>query len=59
MTLLVHRRMAVTEHDYIGVWETTPHPRCPTRRRPAVMDHPDLQATQLDHSADGQHPHKG
>ena len=23
------------------------------------MDHPDLHAAQLDHSADGEHPHKG
>ena len=59
VTLLVHRRMAVAEHDYIRVGKTAPHPRCATGRRSTVMDHPDPYAAQLDHSADGQHPHKG
>ena len=59
VTLLVHRRVAVTEHDYVGVGETAPHPRGATGRCSTVMDHPDLHAAQLDHSADGKHPHKG
>ncbi len=59
LTLLVHRRMTVTEHDYVGIGKTAPHPRCATGRRSTVMDHPDPYAAQLDHSADGQHPHKG
>ena len=53
VTLLVHRRMAVAEHDYIRVGKTAPHPLCPTGRRSTVMDHPDPYAAQLDHSADG------
>ena len=59
ITLLVHRRMAVTEHDYVGVGEKAPHPRRAASRRSTVVDHPDLQAAQLDHSADRQHAHQG
>jgi hypothetical protein len=59
VTLLVYGRVAVTEHDYVGVRETAPHPRCTTGRRSTVMDHPDLHSAQLDHSADGKHPRKG
>jgi hypothetical protein len=49
----------MTEDNYVGVGKTAPHPRCPTARCSAVMDHPDLQAAHLDHSADGQHPGQG
>ena len=59
ITLLVHRRVAVTEHDYVGVGEKAPHPRGATCRRSTVMDHPDLQAAHLDHSAYRQHAHEG
>jgi hypothetical protein len=58
VTLLVHRRMAVTEHNYVGVGETAPHSRRPASRRSAVVDHPDQQPAQLDHSAGRQHPHQ-
>ena len=58
VALLVHRRMAVTEHDHVGIGKSAPHPRGATGRRSTVMEHPDPHAAQLHHPADGQHPHK-
>ena len=59
VTLLVHRRMAVAEHDYIRVGKTAPHPR--SRDRSPLQCHGPSRSVRRPTRplADEQHPHKG